>query len=101
MKQFVILMLGVLIVSCATPPRVAPEPDAEMERVSGVPLIELQRGKEVYNTQCTRCHVPMLPDEVSEGDWHVVVPGMSWNAGIDKADEEALLSYILAAKQMP
>jgi hypothetical protein len=29
----------------------------------------------------------------------VVVPGMSWNAGIPAADEAALTAYILAAKK--
>ena len=43
----------------------------------------------------------MLPKEVSEGDWHIVVPGMAWNAGIEPADEEAVLQYLLAARDMP
>jgi hypothetical protein len=37
------------------------------------------------------------PADVSREDWHVVVPGMSWNAGISEADEQALGAYILAA----
>ena len=43
----------------------------------------------------------MLPHEVSEGDWHIVVPGMAWNAGISKDEEEAVLQYLLAAREMP
>ncbi len=39
-----------------------------------------------------------MPDDVSKADWHVVVPGMAWNAGISEAEEEAVLDYILAAK---
>jgi hypothetical protein len=40
----------------------------------------------------------MMPSEVSSADWHIVVPGMAWNAGISKADENAVLKYIMAAK---
>ncbi len=48
--------------------------------------------------QCSRCHEPMMPSEVSKDDWHIVTPGMAWNAGISEADEEAVLKYILAAR---
>ena len=79
----------------------APEPSDEMAKLSGTSAEQLKRGHEIYQTQCSRCHVPMLPDQVTEGDWHIVVPGMAWNAGISHEDEEAVLAYILAAKQMP
>ena len=40
-----------------------------------------------------------MPADVSKADWHVVVPGMAWNAGIPPADEKALTAYLLAAKK--
>ncbi len=103
MNKPIMAIMAVLLTACANPPapRPAPEPDAEMARISGESLAHLQHGRMIYQTKCNRCHVPMLPDQISEGDWHVVVPGMAWNAGITKADEEAVLAYILAAKQMP
>jgi len=58
----------------------------------------LKRGHTVYQTECARCHEPMMPSEVSGKDWHLVVPGMAWNAGISAADEEAVLRYIMAAR---
>lgn len=61
-------------------------------------LAVLQKGYGVYMAQCSRCHEPMMPSEVSKDDWHIVTPGMAWNAGISKADEEAVLKYILAAR---
>jgi len=65
---------------------------------SGTKLETLRRGHLVYHTECSRCHVPMKPKEVSGQDWHIVVPGMAWNAGISEADEEAVLKYIMAAR---
>ena len=65
---------------------------------SGVSLEKLKLGHQVYSTQCARCHEPMMPSEVSTEDWHIVTPGMAWNAGISEADEDAVLKYILAAR---
>ena len=83
--------------ACAT--KTAPIPDATMATRSGVKYETLQRGHAVYLAHCGRCHQPILPADVSKADWHVVVPGMAWNAGISEADETALTAYILAAKK--
>ena len=69
-----------------------------MAAKSGESLAVLQKGHAVYMSQCTRCHEPMMPSQVSKADWHIVTPGMAWNAGISEADEKALLKYILAAR---
>jgi cytochrome c5 len=86
-----------LLASCAT--RMAPLPDEAMAARSGRPVSTLQRGHAVYLAHCGRCHQLILPQDVSRDDWHVVTPGMAWNAGISAADEEALTAYLLAAKR--
>jgi cytochrome c5 len=91
------LLSFLLLAACAT--KTAPIPDATMASRSGVKYGTLQRGHTVYLAHCGRCHAPILPADVSKADWHVVVPGMSWNAGISADDEAALTAYILAAKK--
>jgi cytochrome c5 len=86
-----------LIVGCATSKQ-APLPTMAMATSSGKPLETLQRGHSVYLLKCSECHEAMMPDDVSNNDWHVVVPGMAWNAGITPQEEAAVLDYILAAK---
>lgn len=93
-----VLGLCAVLASCAGPKQ-APPPSAEMAARSGRSLTSLQRGHAVYLAQCTRCHEAKLPETISREDWHIVVPGMAWNAGISKADEKAVLAYLLAAKQ--
>lgn len=95
MKKLLLLLPGLLVAACA--PKVAPLPDAAMATRSGIPAATLQRGHAVYVTHCIRCHEAVQPADVSREDWHVVVPGMSWNAGISAADEAALSAYIQAA----
>lgn len=98
MKKPALALLIAVIAGCAPAP-VIPVPDAAMAAKSGDELLTLQKGYGVYMAQCSRCHEPMMPSEISSDDWHIVTPGMAWNAGISEADEAAVLKYILAAKQ--
>jgi len=84
------------LASCATT-KTAPIPDAAMATRSKVDVATLQRGHAVYLAHCGRCHEHVMPKDVSREDWHVVAPGMAWNAGISAADEKALTSYLMAA----
>lgn len=87
-----------LVAGCAGGPVLPPEPTAAMAATSGTEIARLEKGHEVFLANCLRCHEAMMPADLSREDWHVVVPGMSWNAGISEADEEALSAYILAAR---
>ena len=78
--------------------KLAPHPTPAMSATSGVSLTKLETGRTVFLANCGRCHEHQFPDTVSRADWHTVVPGMSWNAGISKNDQQALLAYLLAAK---
>lgn len=96
MKRLVAVVLPcVFLGACATEPP-APEPDVRMAARSGVPQDLLERGHRVYLMQCGRCHDHVLPDDVTRADWHVVLPGMAWNAGLSDADQAAVMSYIMA-----
>jgi hypothetical protein len=97
MKKPALALLIVILAGCAPAP-VIPVPDAAMAAKSGEKLLTLQKGYGVYMAQCSRCHEPMMPSDVSSDDWHIVTPGMAWNASISEADEEAVLKYILAAR---
>ncbi len=93
--KLLLVICGLALAACA--PKSAPLPDAAMAARSGASPAILQRGHAVYLAHCSRCHESVRPADVSREDWHVVVPGMSWNAGISEADEQALGAYILAA----
>lgn len=59
----------------------------------------LEIGHGTYMRKCGECHLHILPDEVSSEDWHVVLPGMAWNAGIEPAEEAALEVYLDSARR--
>jgi cytochrome c5 len=97
MKKPYLILVALVLVGCAVT-RQLPVPTEDMAKKSGTGLETLRRGHVVYTTECARCHTPMMPKEISGEDWHVVVPGMAWNAGISKADEDAVLKYIMSAQ---
>ncbi len=96
-KSLYLAFVAMFVAGCADT-KLIPAPTVEMSRKSGQDLVTLNRGHMVYTTACARCHEPMMPSEISGEDWHVVVPGMSWNAGISSEDEEAVMKYIMAAR---
>ncbi|MBG7607559.1 MAG: cytochrome c [Verrucomicrobia bacterium] len=96
-SRFSALAFVIAISACSSSPQL-PVPSAAMAAGSGEDLAVLQKGYGVYMAQCSRCHEPMMPSEISTEDWHLITPGMAWNAGISEAEEAAVLKYILAVK---
>lgn len=93
------LAVGVLgLAGCAPLCQSIPVADEAMAARSGVPLADLRTGYEVYLSQCGRCHELIPPASVKTEDWHLVMPGMCWNAGLTRADEALVTKYVLAAK---
>lgn len=58
---------------------------------------EIALGHSVYMRKCGECHVHKFPDEIKSAAWHIHVPGMAWNVGIEPHEEQALLRYLEAA----
>ena len=98
MKTLVVALMAGVLVGCVPGSSRIPAVDEAMVARSGVAGSELRRGHAVYLSQCGRCHELIPPSEVKTADWHLVLPGMCWNAGISKADEDAVTKYVLAAR---
>lgn len=76
-----------------------PNPDANMAKLSGKPLPQLERGHEVYMLKCGECHQYQLPEHVDIMDWEDAMPKMIGHAGLPKSDEKAVLDYVIAVKK--
>lgn len=93
-------VLGFLgVVSCVDPAANVkpPLPDVSMAKKSGTPVETLGRGYSVYLTQCAQCHELKMPRDMRVEEWHTIVPGMAWNAGLNQTDEKAVVAYLVAA----
>lgn len=74
-------------------------PSEIIAKQSGASLKDLRTGFDVWINECGRCHLHILPADVSQKEWHVMKPGVAWNTNISYAEEAALLKYIIAAKK--
>jgi len=75
-----------------------PNPSASMAKKSGKSLGQLQRGHEVYMLHCGECHRYKLPQDLDIDEWQTAVPKMIGHAGLESADEKAVLDYVVAVK---
>ncbi len=75
-----------------------PNPSAAMAKKSGKSLSQLQRGHEVYMLKCGECHVYQLPQNLDVDEWQETIPKMIRHAGLESADERAVLAYVVAVK---
>ena len=99
---WMISAFSLTVFSCAPSiEKQAPAVTPAMAARSGKSEGSLQTGRALYIAHCGRCHELQLPDTVSDAEWHVVVPGMAWNAGLSKQDEKAIHAYLIAAKAKP
>jgi len=76
-----------------------PVPSAKMAKASGKPLDTLGKGYSLFLVHCAQCHELKMPEDMRVEEWHSIVPGMAWNAGLKKEDENAVMEYLLAAAQ--
>jgi cytochrome c5 len=77
-----------------------PNPTANMAATSGKPLATLQRGHEIFMLKCGECHYYMMPEKVDIMDWEDTMPEMIRHAGLGRAEEKAVLDYVIAVRAM-
>lgn len=77
-----------------------PNPTATMAAKSGKQLSALQRGHEVFMLKCGECHYYMMPEKVDIMDWEDTMPEMIRHAGLGRAEERAVLDYVIAVRAM-
>jgi mono/diheme cytochrome c family protein len=59
----------------------------------------LQKGRRIFASRCTECHVARRIDKYSVAEWHHFIGMMAPRAGLKPAERAALESYIITARQ--
>lgn len=75
-----------------------PNPSPTMAKKAGKSLSQIQRGHVVYMLKCGECHNYKLPQNLDVDEWQEAVPKMIKHAGLESADENAVLDYVIAVK---
>ena len=90
-----------LICSCG-PAYLAPPVTPKLVKVSRSPVSSLNRGYEVHQAKCAKCHSFQDPSDFEiEELTEEIMPDMARKSKLDPADEKAVLHYLLAARQVP
>jgi mono/diheme cytochrome c family protein len=96
----VITLIGLFLSGCATESnRAFPTAEVTAQR-TGTDVAMLARGRTIYTTTCTECHVARPVNEFSASQWRVVVGDMAPRARLDPADRLAVESYLVAASSV-
>lgn len=84
------------------PVYVAPPVTPELVKLSPAPMSRIERGYEIHQTKCAKCHSFEDPadyevDELRDD----IMPVMARKSKLTDADSDAVLAYLLAARQSP
>jgi mono/diheme cytochrome c family protein len=91
------------LVSCGTNPETAfPTAQTLAARTGagdGANIAVLERGRKIYTTSCTECHVARTIANYSVTQWHHYIGIMAPRAGLSGDDRAAVESYVVAARE--
>lgn len=102
----IVLVAGVLslgVGGCLTVGQMAPPIDPEFARIamrSGISRSVLEIGREVYISDCTRCHTVEPISRYAPERWHDIITRMGVESKLDEAHTEALRVYVLTAHKV-
>ena len=87
---------------CLTIEQMAPPvgPEFSTMGMNGVTRAVLERGREVYLSDCTRCHSVEPIDRYSVDRWRAIIERMGPESKLDESRAAALEAYILAAHKV-
>ncbi|HEX4666999.1 MAG TPA: hypothetical protein VH207_10390 [Chthoniobacterales bacterium] len=89
--------------SCGTNPNMAFPPAQTVPTRTGAGqsanIATLERGRKIYTTSCTECHVARPIAKYSVSQWHHYVGIMAPRAGLTPDDRAAVESYVVAARE--
>ena len=96
---FCLLVIG----GCETSPNAAFPPASAVAARAGTgqnaDIATLERGRKIYTTSCTECHVARPIANYSVARWRHYVEIMAPRAGLQPSDRAALEAYVVAARQ--
>lgn len=106
MKNLVIVIIALIVASCSATKALGPT-QADVERVSGkfeggYTLVDLNKGKSLYEENCGICHKLYDPSSAVEESWNRVVPEMvkklrrkMGENAISDQDQELIRRYVV------
>lgn len=87
-----LLVMGVMVYSCASKPVVGATPKEEVKVV--ILTAELAEGKNLFENNCAQCHKLFEPTDFSKEQWKPIVSRMQRKANLDEAQGARIYDYL-------
>lgn len=93
-SPFLVALLG-----CLTVEQMAPRVESVLvtANTSNESLAALEEGRNIYITDCARCHSVERVNRYTVAQWEKIVERMAPESKLDAAEKDALRSYLMAA----
>ena len=99
MKKTSIVFSFILLVACAAPKFSTSLSNKDADRAAkkfpGITMVELNEGKNTFETKCGRCHSLEKSYRKPEEHLNKIVPVMSRKAKIDEKAGDLVLKYLV------
>lgn len=82
-------------------PNLAPPVSPAMTARAGKPASTLEEGRRLYTGRCATCHTIDPVGKYTATRWREIIPEMADEAKLTPAERDALLTYLLAAREAP
>lgn len=95
--------LGLALIGCNTRiPTVTPELVAQaQQRDPTVNTSDMEHARSLYVNRCGSCHALNDPQNYNVPEWRQWMQRMAPKARLDAEQQQAVLGYILAARELP
>lgn len=108
-KRYTVLKLAIamglcmvsLFLGCQTLEQMAPPVGDEFQKVATqyrVDVATLELGREIYLSECVRCHSVEPIDRYSADRWRGILPRMARESNLDQRETVAVETYVTLAR---
>ncbi len=94
------LLVAAVLAGCAMP-NLAPPVSPAMSARAGKPASTLEEGRRLYTGRCATCHTIDPVEKYSASRWREIIADMADEANLTPTEREAVLAYLLAAREAP
>ena len=95
------LALALLVFSCGPGYRTPPV-TPQLVKISQAPASQIERGYSLHQAKCAKCHSFENPADYEVAELtDEILPEMARKAKLNPVDAQAVLVYLLAARQLP
>lgn len=94
--KIITAVLIIILFSCAP---ALYQPNTGHAEISGIPLENLRKGRQLYVDHCGSCHQLYLPHEYPPATWKINIDSMTSKARITDEDKKLIFDYLVTGRK--